>query len=92
MRYSPGDPLGEPNDIFILSKGHAAPLLGSCPKSVITLEALSIQQVGQGRPVDVASSSLPRQEFERPGQAHPPLARLGTHGKGELSSGLPAQG
>ena len=27
MRYEPEDGIGEPNDVFILSKGHAAPLL-----------------------------------------------------------------
>jgi transketolase len=70
MRFDPRDPHSDANDVFVLSKGHAAPLLyaawaeaGAFPKQ----ELLSLRQTGsrfEGHPtprlpfVDVATGSL----------------------------------
>jgi transketolase len=70
MRYDPTDPANAANDVFILSKGHAAPVLyaawaeaGFIPKE----ELLQLRQIGcdlEGHPptslpfVDVATGSL----------------------------------
>jgi transketolase len=70
MRYDPGDPHNQDNDRFVLSKGHAAPILyaawaeaGIIPRG----ELLTLRQIGsdlEGHPtprlpwVDVATGSL----------------------------------
>src|SRR5215813_12636377 len=70
MRFDPKDPHNPANDRFILSKGHAAPLLWAAyaecgiidPKDVLTLRRLDSNFEGHPTPrmpwVDVATGSL----------------------------------
>jgi len=70
MRYDPADPKNEDNDRFVLSKGHAAPILyaawaevGIIPREqVLTLRKLDSDLEGHPTPrlpwVDVATGSL----------------------------------
>jgi len=70
MRYDPADPRGEDNDRFVLSKGHAAPILyaawaeaGIIPREhLLTLRRLDSDLEGHPTPrlpwVDVATGSL----------------------------------
>lgn len=70
MRYDPRNPGSEANDVFVLSKGHAAPLLyaawaeaGAFPREkLLTLRKLNSDLEGHPTPrlpfVDVATGSL----------------------------------
>jgi transketolase len=70
MRYDPRDPANEDNDRFVLSKGHAAPILYAAwaaagiiePDAVMTLRRLESDLEGHPTPrlpwVDVATGSL----------------------------------
>ncbi len=82
MRYDPQDPASEANDVFILSKGHAAPILyaawseaGYLPES----ELLNLRKIDsdlEGHPpttlpfVDVATGSLGQGLSVGVGMAH----------------------
>src|SRR5262245_37264756 len=70
MRFDPADPKSPANDHFVLSKGHAAPLLYAClaeagiyaPEKLLTLRRLDSDFEGHPTPripwVDVATGSL----------------------------------
>jgi transketolase len=70
MRFNPRDPRGEDNDIFVLSKGHAAPLLYAAwaeagafsREKLLTLRKIDSDFEGHPTPrlpfVDVATGSL----------------------------------
>jgi len=70
MRFDPGDPRSSANDIFVLSKGHAAPLLyaawaeaGAFPREkLLTLRKIDSDLEGHPTPrlpfVEVATGSL----------------------------------
>lgn len=90
MRFDPKDPRADANDVFVLSKGHAAPLLyaawaeaGAFPKQrLTTLRRIDSDLEGHPTPrlpfVDVATGSL--------GQGLAAGAGLATHLKKYLQS------
>jgi len=75
MRFDPGDPSGKDADVFVLSKGHAAPLLWAALK--------------EARAIDHDLATLRR--FDSPLEGHPtprvPWVRVAT---GSLGQGLSA--
>jgi len=91
MRYDPRDPHSDGNDIFVLSKGHAAPLLyaawaeaGAFPRErLLTLRKIDSDLEGHPTPrlpfVDVATGSL--------GQGLSAAVGIATHAKKFLHSG-----
>ena len=82
MRYDPSDPASEANDVFILSKGHAAPVLYAAWAEVGYLaedDLLSLRRIDsdlEGHPpttlpfVDVATGSLGQGLSVGVGMAH----------------------